>query len=165
MIVSCQILTATTSVFGAGIACSASEDEQSYPDEGAEANIALSLRIMDADQSLEFTGIAWCKYQGSICGGSSWFHLLHEDQSISHEFKFSSGDDLSFSPHTFSIRLDPFQKSCASGNFDPYAHFILRVMFANKRYGQDRPLVTESELRAYGFKVEKSNIEVVRENL
>jgi len=164
LIVSCQAMT-TTSVIGSSIACSSSEKEQTFPEEGAKKNIDLSFKIRDSEEVIGFSGRAVCEYKGSICGGGTWFEIWHGDQSISHTISFSNGDELIFWPHGFCITLNEFREKCAAGSCEEADHFKLLLMFAEKRNDQDRALVTATDINRYGHKVESFNIKVADESL
>ena len=179
ILVSCQVLTATTSVITGSVACSVSEKKQSFPPEGAIKKIDLSLSISDKTNDVSFSETAICEYQGSMCGGGSWFEVWYGDQSISHNIPLSLGDELVFRPHSFCIALDEYSKQCKLGNCDPVETFRLKLMFSESRKAstvvgdldwtkgkfKDNALVKASDLPSYGYDVKHFSIEVTDENL
>jgi hypothetical protein len=179
VLISCQALTATTSVIAGSSACNSTEKEQSFPPEGAIKKIDLSLTISDKTTEVSFSETAVCEYQGSMCGGGSWFQVWYGDQSISHNISLPLGDELIFQPHSFCITIDEYSKQCQSGNCDPAETFKLLMMFSEARKSstivdgldwtkgksQDRALVKASDFPTYGYEVKLFSIEVANESL
>jgi hypothetical protein len=179
ILVSCQALTATTSVIAGSAACNSSEKEQSFPQEGAIKKISLSFTISGKTKDVSFSETAVCEYQGSICGGGAWFEVWYGDQSISHSIPLPLGDELVFWPHSFCTTLDEYSKQCKSGNCEPTDTFKMRLMFSESRKAntvvegqdwtkgklQDRALVKSSDLSNYGYEVKHFSIEVADESL
>jgi hypothetical protein len=179
ILVSCQVLTATTSVIAGSAACNSTEKNQSFPPEGAIKKIDLSLTISDKANEVTFSETAVCEYQGSMCGGGVWFQVWHGDQSISHNISLPLGDELIFQAHSFCITIDEYSKQCQSGNCDPTETFKLLMMFSETRKSstivegqdwtkgksQDRALVKVSDFPSYGYEVKLFSIEVANENL
>lgn len=179
ILVSCQALTATTSTITGSAACDSSEEEQTFPADDAVAKIDLSFVITDKSKEISFSDVAVCEYQGSMCGGGSWFEVWYGDQSASHTIPLAEGDELIFRPHSFCIRLGEYRKNCSSGNCDPTEHFKLLLMFSEQRKAntvveghdwvnghlQDRALVKASDIPSYGYVVKHFNIQVADEGL
>jgi len=179
ILVSCQALTATTSVIAGSAVCNSTEKEQSFPSEGAIKKIDLSLALSDKTNEVSLSETAVCEYQGSMCGGGAWFQVWYGDQSISHSVSLPLGDELIFKPHSFCITIDEYSKQCQSGNCDPTETFKLLMMFSEERKSstvvdgldwtkgksQDRALVKASDFPSYGYQVKHLSIEVVDEGL
>jgi len=191
ILASCQVLTASMPVYGGSVACSSSEKEQSFPEQGAKRYLDISFEIIGSGRAVTFSDRAVCEYQGSICGGGKWFDVWYGDESVSHTVSFSNGEQLVYSPHAMCTSLFEFNEKCEAGNCNPVEHFELLLMFSEQRIEQerekssgqpinktstniddwiknvfpDRDLVTAEELASYGYSIKKFSIAVSDKNL
>jgi len=132
----CQSTLTALSVISGGAACSRTERQQQFPEEGAEAQIEVQISIMGRDGPVQLNETANCEYQGSMCGGGSWFQVWYGDQTQFHSVALPYDSTLEFRPHSFCIMIDQFRKACEKGNCLPEDHFTLSLQLGDGWAGQ-----------------------------
>lgn len=130
-LVGCQATQTTLSVISGNAACSRTEQQHVFPDDGAVAEIQFKLDIMGSEGPIEFNGIATCGYQGSMCGGGSWFQVWYGNQELHYSLSLPYDSTLEFRPHSFCIMIDEFRKACETGNCVPEEHFTFALQLGD----------------------------------
>ena len=168
-----------------GLACTKSESNIAFPEQGAMAQIDVAFRIHTDTETLEIRERGICEYQGAMCPAGDWFLVWYAiDDAIRYEYELDDGERLTVWPHGLCISLDEFRRNCRNGSCTPEEHFDFRLELSEERARKrteecaggpgvtsdpdhflkcampEVQLVNFSQLQELGYKIENGSITI-----
>lgn len=149
----CQAIQATSAAVASSNACTRSGKSAQFPAEGERRAFDVRFRLSSVLGEHLHEDRVTCRYEGSMCGGGTWFHVWREDRLDGFEQAFPGGDMVSYHYHSFCANLLLRPGSGAE------QRFVLR------REGAHPRALSFDELGDRGIHVESFTIEAVTDAL